>query len=64
MNAGRRMATRPGGRVLRGKLRSCLILGMLLVNLAGVAGIALGARDPHSLALGATSLALLLAALA
>lgn len=64
MNAVRGLPSQPGTTVLRGKLRACLMLAMLLVNLAGVTGIALGAHDPHGIALGLTSLALLLAALA
>ncbi|HET7932128.1 MAG TPA: hypothetical protein VFL63_12175 [Rhodanobacteraceae bacterium] len=63
MNAVRGLPSRPRPSILRGKLRACLLLGMLLVNLAGVTGIALGAHEPHSIALGLTSLALLLAAL-
>ncbi len=64
MNAVRGVLPHPRTMTLRGKLRACLMLGMLLVNLAGVTGIALGAHDPHGIALGLTSLALLLAALA
>jgi hypothetical protein len=40
-----------------------LVLVMLVVNLAGIAGIALHTGDPHGLALGLLPLSMLLAAL-
>lgn len=64
MNAVRGNPSQARRPLLRGRLRAGLMLGMLLVNLAGVTGIALGAHEPHGIALGLTSLALLLAALA
>lgn len=64
MNAVRGLPSHPRTTTLRGKLRAYLVLAMLVVNLAGIAGIALGAREPLGFALGLTSLALLLAALA
>jgi hypothetical protein len=64
MNAVHGLPSHPRWTTLHGKLRAVLLFGMLLVNLAGVTGIALGAHNPHGIALGLTSLALLLAALA
>lgn len=47
----------------RGRLQRGLVVLMLALNLAGIAGIALYADDPQGVALGLVPLALLLAAL-
>lgn len=49
--------------VPRGRLQRWLVVLMLALNLAGIAGIALYAHDAQGVALGLVPLALLLAAL-
>lgn len=56
-------AARGGMAAARSRLQRWLIVVMLALNLAGVAGLALHAEDPQGVALGLVPLALLLAAL-
>lgn len=63
MNAVHRLRPNSRASSLRDALKSCLFLAVLLANLAGVLTIALHAGDPQRIALGATSMSLLLAAL-
>lgn len=58
MNAPRGAGARWGAR-----LQQCLIVLVLAINLAGIAGIALYSRDPQRVALGAVPLSMLLAVL-
>ena len=52
-----------GGTAASKRTQRRLVVAMLVVNLAGIAGIALHTRDPHGLALGLLPLSMLLAAL-
>jgi hypothetical protein len=62
MNAARRLH-RSHGANLRDKLRACLFPGVLMLNLAAVAAIALQTRDPLHVARDTSMLVVLLAAL-
>lgn len=51
------------GNALSGRAQRRLVMLMLAVNLAGIAGIVLYTGDAHGLALGLVPLSMLLAAL-
>jgi hypothetical protein len=51
------------GTMTNGRMQQRLIVLMLAINLAGIAGIALYTGGPHGLALGLLPLSMLVAAL-